>query len=66
MLTMEYSYEKDMQVKQEEAREEGRAEERETMAIRLIKVGKLSITEISLCTGLSEDKVKELEEENGL
>ncbi|MGN0466653.1 MAG: hypothetical protein ACI4F9_09950 [Lachnospiraceae bacterium] len=26
MLTMEYSYEKDMQVKQEEAREEGRAE----------------------------------------
>ncbi|MGN0466438.1 MAG: hypothetical protein ACI4F9_08870 [Lachnospiraceae bacterium] len=74
MLTMEYSYEKDMQVKQEEAREAGRAEgraearaeERENTAIRMIKLGKFSIAEISLCSGISENRVRELEEENNL
>ncbi len=78
MLTMEYSYEKDMQVKQEEARQagieegmtkgrvKGKNEEKENTAIRMIKMGKLSIAEISLYSGLSENRIRELEEENSL
>ncbi|MGN0465488.1 MAG: hypothetical protein ACI4F9_03950 [Lachnospiraceae bacterium] len=50
MLTMEYSYEKDMQVKQEEAREAGRAEGRinakKETAITLAEMG-MSIDDIA-------------------
>lgn len=62
LLTMEYSYEKDIkdiQVKQEETREEGM----ESTAIRMIKLGKLSVAEISLYSGLSENRVRELGKE---
>ncbi len=61
MLTMEYSYEKDMQVKQEEARAKGRAEgkinARKETAITLAEMG-MTMEDISKAVNTDIDIVK--------
>lgn len=46
----------------EELFNEGRAEEKKEIAKRCLQLGKLSIEEIALCSGLSIEEVKKLAE----
>ena len=46
----------------DEARQEGRNEEKRRNALTMIKLGKLSFEEIALCSGLSVEEVNKLAE----
>ena len=48
----------------EEAREEGREEGREETAKRMLKLGKNTLEEISICCNLDIERIKELRNEN--
>ena len=56
----EYDEQKVMNQFREEGREEGRSEERIETAKRMIRNGKLSLTEIAECSGLTTEEVQKL------
>lgn len=60
----EYDEQKVMNQFREEGREEGRSEERIETAKRMIRNGKLSLTEIAECSGLTTEEVQKLAAEN--
>ena len=66
MLCAKYDYKMDIAVKQEEAFEEGLKKGSQQKAIETAKkmlLKKYSVNDISELTGISEDKIQELEKE---
>lgn len=57
-------FEYDEQKVMNQFREEGREEERIETAKRMIRNGKLSLTEIAECSGLTTEEVQKLAEDN--
>ena len=60
----EYDEQKVMNQFREEGRAEGRSEERMETAKRMIRNGKLSLSEIAECSGLTTEEVQKLAAEN--
>ncbi len=62
MLTAEYSYEKDLEI----AREEARELEKISIVINMLTEGTLSIAQIAYFTGISQEKIEQIKKENNL
>ena len=61
MCLTEYNETETMEMFKEEGREEGREEEKKSLATSLIKLGKLTLEEIAVSTGLTIEAITSIE-----
>lgn len=62
VMRLDYTFDRQLMLERADSREEGREEEKEKIAVRMLQTGKLTMEEIAEYSGLEMKKIKELAE----